>query len=224
MVDREPFNDIARELASDDWLEAGSAIRKLIPHGAEALAVIEPLFALTLHAKAPVASDSQALIRRLGHHAVPYLCNAAASRDAERRTSAILLLLEAGSRRATTTLLVEQKLQDRRDDIPDWKSHTDLVIDLFHDSLADPSLDVRFAAASALEELGRCVAETIPVFIDALEAGTDDQKNWAALRLGRIGPIAAQALPALRIAAQSSCRYTPRAASNAITLIASEAS
>ena len=57
-------------------------------------------------------------------------------------------------------------------------------------AVADPDFSVRFAAASVLDDCNRLVEQTVPVFIDALSKGTSFQKNWAALRLGRIGPQA----------------------------------
>ena len=68
----EPLETVLLEVASDDWLEAGSAIRKLIPHGEAAAIALAILFELTLHEKAPVRSDSCALIGRLGEFAVPF--------------------------------------------------------------------------------------------------------------------------------------------------------
>lgn len=215
----QPLDTILLELASDEWLEFGRAIRKLIPHGAAATAALPILFELTRHEKAPVSSDSCAMIRRLGKHAVPFLRSIAASECPERRATAIGLLTEAGSRHATSPLLQEQVLPERRDDLPDWGTDEDQILELFKAALQDESLDVRFSAAHALEEFGRHIPETIPVFIEALHDGSQQQRNWSALHLGRIGPVAAAASDELRRAAESQCRYTALAARNALARI-----
>ncbi len=214
----EPLDTIISELSSDNWLKAGSAIRKLIPHGQNAVSALPALLGLTLHDKAPLVSDSMAFIKRLGSHAVPFLRDQAAGNSPRHRAMAIELLTEAGFRPPSTTRLIEQKLDNRRDDLPEWGVEPDEIFDLFKASLGDQALEVRFAAASALEEFGQHVSGTIPVFIEALQLGTLSQMNWAALRLGRIGPPAMAASQALAAAAHK-CRYAALAASNALSRI-----
>lgn len=215
----QPLETIIAELASDDWLEAGYAIRKLIPHGEAATTALPTLFELTLHDKAPVACDSRRLIQRLGKHAVPFLRVKAADECPRHREIAIALLVESGFRRATSTRLVEQKLDCRRADLPEWGTDPEEIIRLFKTALDDEALDVRFIAAHGLEEFGRHVLDTVPVFIDAIQSGTPYQQNWAALHLGRIGHLAIAASQALAMAAKSQCRYTSLAASNALKRI-----
>lgn len=215
----QPLDAIIAELESNDWLEAGRAIRKLVPHGEAATAALRPLFELTLHDKAPLVSDSSALIRRLGKHAVPFLRDRATDECPRHRAMALALLTETGSRWATSTRLVEQLLDSRREDLPDWGCAPDEIIALFKAALEDGSLAVRFHAACALEEFGRQLSETVPVYIEVLQSGTPHQQNWAALHLGRIGPPAVEASDALLVAAESQCRYTRLAASNALKRI-----
>ena len=216
----QPLETIIAELTSDDWLVAGCAIKKLIPHGEAAIAALPFVFELTLHDRAPVRSDSRAIIKRLGKHAVPFLCDKAANECPHRRAMAIALLTETGCRWASSWRLAEQILDDRRDELPDWGADPEEIIRLFKTALDDESLEVRFNAAAALEEFGRHIPETIPAFIDVLENGTPHQQNWAALHLGRIGPPAAAAADALTMTA-TQCRYTARAASNALLHIGS---
>lgn len=215
----QPLETIVAELASDNWLEAGCAIRKLIPHGDAAAVALPALFALTLHDKAPIVSDSCLRIKRLGKHAVAFLRERAINGSSEHRAMAIALLLESGCRWATTTLLVKQLLDARHDDLPEWGTDSKEVITLFRTSLDDECLSVRFNAACALEEFGKHLTDTIPVFIDALRNGTQNQQNWAALHLGRIGPLASAASDALVKAATSECQYTALAASNTLECI-----
>ena len=210
---------IIAELRSDDWLEAGVAIKKVLAYGEGAVSALPALFELTLHDKAPLVSDSCAIIKRLGKHGVPFLRDQAVHAGEELRAMAICLLAETGCRWATTTRLIEQLLAERNENLPEWGTDPEEIFALFRSALSDESLSVRFAAASALEEFGRHLAETVPVFMDSLQNGAEHQKNWAALHLGRIGPLAFTASTALTIATRSTCRYTALAASNALKLI-----
>lgn len=217
----EPLETILAELVSSDWLEIGRAIRKLVPHGDDAVIALPRLFELTLHEKSPVVSNSCALIKRLGKLAVPFLREKVDQGSAEQREVAIALLTETGFRWSSSTRLVDQVLELRRDDLPDWGVDADVIISVFRQSLNDHDLSVRFKAACALEEFGRHVTETIPVFIDALRVGNQHQQNWAALHLGRIGsPAIDAACGDLIKAAKSNCRYTSLAATNALRHIA----
>src|SRR3954449_9736976 len=116
----EPRETIVAELASDDWLKTGCAIKKLIPHGAAATTALPIVFELTLHDKAPIRSDSRAVISRLGKHAVPFLRDKAADESPHHRAMAIALLTETGCRWASSWRLAEQILDDRCDQLPDW--------------------------------------------------------------------------------------------------------
>lgn len=215
----QPLEKVLLELASNDWLVAATAIRKLIPHGEAASTTLPILFEMTMHEKAPISSDSRAMIKRLGKCAVPFLRVQTANESSRHRAMAIALLIETGCRWATSTRLVEQILHDRRDDLPDWGIDPDEIIQLFKAALDDESMDVRFHAACALEEFGRHIPETVPVFIDALMSGSSRQQNWAALHIGRIGAPAVAACGALRMAAESQCGYTALAASNALNRV-----
>jgi hypothetical protein len=133
----QPLETIIAELVSDDWLKTGCAINKLIPHDEAATRALPIVFELTLHDKAPVRSYSSALIRRLGKHAVPFLRDKAADECPDHRAMAITLLTETGCRWATSTRLVEQILDDRRDDLPDWGANPEEIIQLFKTALDD---------------------------------------------------------------------------------------
>src|SRR5262245_19855568 len=126
----QPLESILAELKSSNWLEAGPAIRKLLPHGEAAAAALPLLFELTFHEKAPVRSDSCALIKRLGKGGVPFLRDRAVDACPQRRAMAIALLTETGFRLSTSTRLVDQLLNGRRDDLPDWGTDPDEIIAL----------------------------------------------------------------------------------------------
>lgn len=116
----QPSETIIAELRSNDWLEAGHAIRKVLLHGEDAVAPALPaLFDLTLHNKPPIVSYSCAIIKRLGKHAVPFLRVQAMHPSPEYRAMAISLLSETGFRWSGSTRLSEQLLTDRRIDLPE---------------------------------------------------------------------------------------------------------
>lgn len=192
------------------------AVRKLISLGNEAVPHLERLFTLTFDAKAPIQSDASALIKRLGCAAVPFLLSKLSSNDAEYRARSVNLLMECGFRRSSPTKLVEQVLEPRNSELPDWGCDPDIVIDRIQGLLVDLDIRVRFAAASALEKFGRHNEEVTAVFVDVVQNGTDHATNWAALRLGRIGSAADSACEALQNADAANSKYTTLAIENAI--------
>src|SRR5262245_23537095 len=121
----EPLETIMAELESNNWLEASHAIHKLVPHGEAATSALHPLFELTLHDKAPPRSYSKALIERLGKHAVPFLRDRATDECPRRREMALYLLMNMGNHRASSTRLVDQVLDSRREELPDWGTGPD---------------------------------------------------------------------------------------------------
>ena len=213
-----PLETILLRLTSDNWLEAGTAINKLIPHGEAATVALPLLFQLTVLDKPPVRSDSYRVIKGLGKHAVPFLLEQVINKCPDLRAMAICLLMETGFREATSTLVFEQVLRPRYSELPDWGVDPEELIQHFRTALSDNALEVRFWAASALEEFGRHIPETIPVFIEALKDGSIRQQHLAALHLGRIGPAAAAAKLELELAIDE-CESTALAARNALERI-----
>ena len=216
----ESFESVVQQLHDDDdWLVRGVAIRRIIRFGDRAASELERLFDLTFDNKAPIQSDSCAAIKRLGAVAVPLLLDRLESPDSRQRSRAIELLMMCGFRKCSSTRLDEQILDDRNPKMPDWGCEPELVISRIHVRLDDPEIQVRFAAACALEEFGRHIPETIRVFVDVLHAGSEHAKNWAALRLGRIGFVANESCNVLREVVTSSSKHTSLAARNAIERI-----
>ncbi len=216
----QPPEDISAQLSDDtDWLNRAIAVRNLKAHGKAALPWLSRVFELTFDPQAPIQDVSCALIKGLDSAAVPFLLERLNSETPAHRQRAIELLMECGWRLCTTTMLVEQVLGERDPVLPDWGRDPETVIGLFHQRLSDPDIRVRFASASALEEFGRYLPETVHVFVEILVHGTDHEQNWAALRLGRIGKPAVDACNALRAAADSDHGYTRLAAKNAISSI-----
>lgn len=215
----ELLEQVGAELASADWLVRGAAVHALFEIGADAVALLPAVFELTLDEKVPVRSRALLLIKRLGRHAVPFLTQQVHNNDPEARARAIELLTESGYRWATTTRLELQVLDKRRPELPDWGDDSEKVIELFENALRDDHFQVRFAAACALEEFGRCLLQTVPVFVEALDSGSVHFQNWAALHLGRIGPDAHSACAALQAAVASNDRCKSLAATNALVQI-----
>ena len=216
--ERKSLDQILAELDSEECLVRGVAIRKL-PHNDQAAIAIPRLFELMSDENESIASLSRSVIYRLKCCSVPFLLEQLSSEKSEHRARAIDLLTEVGSRRATWVRLSKQILDARSYNLPHWERDPEDVFHLVEQMLNDDSLDVRFEAASLLEEFGRRLNDTISIFIETLSAGMQHQQNWAALRLGRIGPPAIAAMDALEAATHSKHRHTALAASNALDLI-----
>jgi HEAT repeat protein len=65
------------------------------------------------------------------------------------------------------------------------------------EALGDPDLDLRVAAAMALESIGPDAAPAIPALVKALKDKEGIVRQRAVIALGRIGPAADSAIPAL---------------------------
>jgi HEAT repeat protein len=76
--------------------------------------------------------------------------------------------------------------------------------------------DMRVGAIRALDAIGTEAAPAIPALIDALSQGTDRVRRAAAVLLGKFGPVARSALPALRRALNDRDADVRRYASDAI--------
>ena len=124
------------------------------------------------------------------HAAVPFLLEQCHSNDAARREQAIQLLAQVGHCGGEPHKFATQFLGKRNNRPPDWGNYAETVLQTVARAFADADFAVRFAAASLLEDCNYLVEQTVPVFIEALSEGTSFQWNWAALRLGRIGPMA----------------------------------
>ena len=195
---------LLQHLYDDNWLVRSHAAHKLRQFPELTLPVIARFFDLTFDDKAPVRAVCEAAIGFMKSSAVPYLLDQSQSRDASRRQQAIELLWRAGGWSGATCHLSTQVLGPRVESLPDWADRAEEVFAAFSRTMSDPNLSVRFAAASALDDFNRSTEETIPVFMEALSKGTVHEKNWAALRLGRIGPMARAAREALaKLAAAS---------------------
>jgi HEAT repeat protein len=82
--------------------------------------------------------------------------------------------------------------------------------------------DMRVGAIRALEMIGTDAAPAIPALITVLSQGTDRVRRAAAVLLGKFGPAARSALPALRRALNDPDADTRRFASDAILSIERE--
>jgi HEAT repeat protein len=192
------IHSLLHELHSDKWIVRGTAIHKLASSGPDCIEALPRLFDLLFDEHAPVQSYSAALIRKMGSAAVPLLLRESCSDCPIRRAQAIDLLMHTGSWPASTFRLADPILEPRKSDRPDWNGYVAEVMTVFQQALSDIELEVRFAGASALEEFGELLENTVPVFIEVLSRGEPQQQMWAAVRLGRIGPMAKSACNVLR--------------------------
>ncbi len=214
-VDIEPLDQVLTELESDDWITRSRATRKLNGHVPDAVIAIPTLFKLIFSDGPAVASGIRVVIRRLGNAAIPYLLEAAVSSDPEYREEALLLIrcFHVNHR------FSDPILSERNPDLPDWGCEPQIVLDLFKGALDDEVFEVRFRAALSYDACGLNIEDTIPIFIEACHIGNRWYQYYAALRLGRIGPAASGAIPALKEATNSNWNDAAHAATRAIARI-----
>jgi HEAT repeat protein len=105
----------------------------------------------------------------------------------------------------------------------DAQPRANMVLPGLTELLRDPSLDVRFATLMALAAVGPEAAPAVPGLIGVLEGpdtGADDRtvylRQKAAQVLGRLGPTARQAIPALTQALKDPCWYLRQEAALAL--------
>ena len=183
-------------LGSDPRLRA-AAIRTAIQHSSETTSLIPDLYSLCTSDFRPIASDSWAAIRRYKEWAVSFLVQLLDSADAKDRHNAIHLLLELGHNRSSYRLFI-QILDDRPDSQPDWGSQRELVLKRLNIALSDSELNVRTSAAVALDDIGETPDSIVGLLVDGLNSTDIYIQNLSGLHLGRLGPLASAALPALR--------------------------
>jgi HEAT repeat protein len=188
---------LPRQLYDGNWKVRAIAARKLSGLPDAALPELPRLFELTFDEKPPVSDVCEMAIGNMKLSAVPFLLDKTCSQDACHRQRAIEILSLIGSCGGEPHRFATQVLGSRSSLPPDWGNRTEEVFQVFSRALSDSDFSVRFAAASVLEDCDRLIDKTIPVFIEALSCGTAFQRNWAALRLGRIGPQGVAACEAL---------------------------
>jgi HEAT repeat protein len=205
MCDQTPDTLLSlRQLNDSDWKVRATAARTFVRLPDAALPELPRLFELTLDDHAPVREICDVAIGNMKLSAVPFLLEQTCSQDASHRQHAIELLSLIGPCGGEPHEFATQVLGARMSSPPDWGNHTEEVFQAFFRALSDPDFSVRFAAASVLDDCNRLIDKTIPVFVEAFSCGTAFQRNWAALRLGRIGPQATAACEALaRVAGRS---------------------
>lgn len=158
---------------------------------------ITRFFELAVKDTVAVRDVARVAIENMGAAAVPFLLGQCHANDAACRGQAIQLLAQVGHCGGEPHKFATQFLGQRNDLPPDWGDYAETVLHTVAGALADADFAVRFAAASLLEDCNHLVEQTMPIFIEALSEGTSWQKNWAALRLGRLGPIARPACKSL---------------------------
>ena len=189
--------ELLRQLYDDNWLVQSTAAHKLIKCPDLALTAIARFFDLSLDANAALRAVCRVAIEKMKAAAVPFLLEQTQASEPARRENAIQLLSWAGRSGGEPHKFSTQSLGLRNAGQPDWGDRVEEVLQACSHALSDSDFSVRFAAASVLEDCNRLIEQTIPVFIEALSKGSSFQRNWAALRLGRLGPMARGACEAL---------------------------
>jgi hypothetical protein len=187
---------LLQQLYDDNRLIRSIAARKLKDFPKTTLPAVARFYELTFDDPA-IGAICRVAIENMKSAAVPFLLEQTRVKDAARRERAIELLSVVGHCGGQPHSFATQLLGSRNESLPDWGNHIEEVLNELSHALSDSDFSVRFAAASVLDDCNHLIEQTIPVFIEALSQGGSFQKNWAALRLGRIGPMARAARDAL---------------------------
>ena len=191
------LQSLLRQLYDEDWLVRATAARKLKDLPEATIPVIARFFELTLDDHPALRAICQVVIENMKSAAVPFLLQQTFANDAAYRERAIELLAVVGHCGGQPHEFATQILGLRNARRPDWGDCAERVLQAVALALSDSDFSVRFAAASVLDDCNHLVEQAIPVFCEALSEGTSFQKNWAALRLGRIGAAARTSRTAL---------------------------
>jgi HEAT repeat protein len=89
------------------------------------------------------------------------------------------------------------------------------AVRVFRSAIGDESSEVRIAAAEALWDIAREAGPAVRLHIKRLEEGDEEERRQAANALGRYGPEARDAVPALAKAVESDYRDLPECAAAA---------
>jgi HEAT repeat protein len=188
---------LLQQLHDEDRRVQAAAVYKLRQFPQLLLPEIARIFQLAVNGDAAISAYSRVAIENMGAAAIPFLLNQCRGNCAAEREQAIQLLAQIGHCGGEPHKFATQFLGERNDRPPNWSNYVETVLETVANALTDADCDVRFAAASVLEDCNHLIERTVPIFIEVLAKGTSFQKNWAALRLGRIGPSARSAYKSL---------------------------
>jgi HEAT repeat protein len=200
-----PFDpqSVLQQLYDDNWFVRAAAARRLKDFPEATVPAIARFFELTFDEHVAAGAICRAVIDNMKSAAVPFLLEQTHANDVARRERAIELLSAVGQCGGEPHKFASQWLGPRNGSRPDWGGGVEEVLRVLSDAISDSEFSVRFAAASVLDDCNHLLEQTIPVFIEALSQGDSFKKNWAALRLGRIGPMARAACePLAQLAAE----------------------
>lgn len=224
-MDSVNLEQLRADLHSSDGLTCYRAIRSVIAVIPQAESLLPDLFAIfRRYGSDPRGDGAYVAIWRHESHAIPFLFRVLESADARDRIDAIHLLLRLGHNRSSWRLAF-QVLDDRPPSQPQWDSHRNEVIDRLILALYDHDPDVQVVAAVSLDDIGHALPDLVNRLVKGLSSSDTYFQNLAALHLGRLGPTALAALPALQTFVEShvdsrgDTRRPVLAAKNAIILI-----
>jgi hypothetical protein len=212
------LEQLVAAIHSADCLTCVRAIREASKRPSDADRLLPVLYARKQDSNPVIACEARNGIERCGRAAVPFLLQLLHSEWACDRVQGIQTLSNLGRSRSYCNV-TDQVLDDRPNAPPDWGEMRDDVLTAWRSMLNDADPEVRVWAAVELDEIGI----SSDVVVQSIAAGLDSPnawvRRWCALHLGRMGPAAQFALPALRRNAGASEREDAGFAQQAILRI-----
>lgn len=165
--------------------------------------------------------EAEQTLEKLGKDAVPTLISKLNSPDVDVRELATMWLVRLGPDAANTERELARVLDDESDFVrvnaasalSHLPAYSDRVIPTLTELLSHAEFSVRITAATALGNAGELAASAVPQLVETLD-GEDDLQAAALTTLGRIGPAAKPALPAVQQLWQTSANATVKAAAS----------
>jgi len=206
-----------------------AAVGALLSFGPSAEGAVGPLVEAFGDPKREVRSLACQTLGRIGRPAVPALIRALQDAAPQRRkyaveTLALITPRELATVRALISLPRDPYLEVRVSCLlalghfEEADAESELLAPALTSCLADPNSDVRWAAALSLVSIGRG-RQAVPQLIESLSSVEAISRIKAATALGRIGPDAKAAIPALMRALNDRDNWLSREATLALRAI-----
>ena len=200
-------------LESQDAQQRAAAARALGAFGPAAAAAVPALVKNLADGSEPVREDSVDAIGQIGGPARPALLAALGDADAKRRAGAALALAQLGASAKDTAPTLIPILEKEKDPaarvaqitaLPKTGPDPARAAPLLVAAATDPDDAIRHAGINALAGARTLHPDAVPALAGLLKNSDFALRQRAAHALGRLGPDAASALPALVEAARAS--------------------
>jgi HEAT repeat protein len=204
--DAETVQRLIDQLRDKDPSVRGQAVRELNKLGPESKGAVPVLIRAFTQPDAEIRQTAANLLGKIGKAAVPELIRALKSPEQVVRRQAVIALAKIGPDAGEALPAVAAALADRDKEIrtfavaavvkldPEGKTSFDLL----RKSACDPEKEVRLAVVLALEEMTAREPRALAVLEGLLQGDADKGIRIAtAATLGRLGPTARPAIPAL---------------------------